>query len=61
VKIQHGDILREATADESAFIEKTRSDAAKVASDAEKQAEKRKSVYARLGLTPDEITLLFGA
>jgi hypothetical protein len=60
MKIQIDDEIREATAEEIAIYEKHQSEKL-AAKEAEKQALQNKAaIFAKLGLTADEVALLLG-
>lgn len=60
MKIQHGDIIREATENEIEAINAIKNDAIKEAEAVEAKNAARQAVLDKLGLTADEAAALFG-
>ena len=60
MKIQHGDIIREATENEIEAINAIKNDAIKEAQAVEAKNAARQAVLDKLGLTADEAAALFG-
>jgi hypothetical protein len=60
MKIQNGDELRDATAEEEAFIRKTQSDAEAAQHAAEQRRQQRSEILSRLGLSQEEVELMLG-
>lgn len=59
-KIQIDDEVRDATSEEVAAIDAQRAAAAQAQAEADAKAATRAAALAKLGLTADEITALFG-
>jgi hypothetical protein len=60
MKIQHGDIIREATENEIEAINAIKNDAIKEAEANKIKAAARQAVLDKLGLTADEVAALLG-
>ena len=60
MKIQHGDIIREATENEIEAINAIKNDAIKEAQSVEAKNKARQAVLDKLGLTTDEAAALLG-